>query len=360
MSKSPLSVLLISDGKPGHYHQAEGVIAALARLRPVHTTRLEVRRRFLIPTRTLIQLLNAGVAPGRILGHGYGVHAGGLAPADVVVSAGGETLAANAAAAKTLGAANIFCGRLRRLAPEHVKLVLVTLESLAAGPNYLVCLPPSPIDIATPAAGQGTRRFGRAAPPARVGLLVGGNSGAVRYRQQDWLALTAFLREAHRLHGMRFLATTSRRSGTDIAERLAAMAAEPDSPLETFIDFRTAGPGTLGRVLAAADAVLCTDDSTTMICETVGACVPLVALTPAASAFEPREAEFRRHLAHQGWYRRLPLAELTAHSFLAALEEIAPRTTSAREELAAAIAGRLPELIAPDARSSDQALGSHH
>ena len=154
MRARPLNVLLLSDGKPGHYHQAEGVIAALARLGPVNTTRLEVRRRFVIPTRILLQLVNAGAPAARILRFGYGLAATALPPADVVVSAGGETLAANAAAAKQLGAANIFCGRLRRLAPEHIALVLVTLESLAAHPNHLVCLPPSPIDV------------GQAHPPA--------------------------------------------------------------------------------------------------------------------------------------------------------------------------------------------------
>ena len=147
------------------------------------------------------------------------------------------------------GAANIFCGRLRRLAPEHVALVLVTLDSLAEHANHLVCLPPLALDAgpgrhptaATPA------RFGRADPPARVGVLIGGNSGAFRYRQKDWLQLTGFLRDAHRAHGIRWLATTSRRSGTFIGDALAAMAAEPDSGLETFIDFRTAGPGTLAQ-----------------------------------------------------------------------------------------------------------------
>ena len=106
----PLDALLLSDGKPGHYHQAEGVIAALARLGPVATTRLEVRRRFVIPTRTLLQLVNAGLPSAHILRLGYGLRAAELPRADVVVSAGGETLAANAAAAKALGAANIFCG----------------------------------------------------------------------------------------------------------------------------------------------------------------------------------------------------------------------------------------------------------
>ena len=144
----PLTALLLADGKPGHYHQAEGVIAAIGRMRPVTTIRLEVRRRFVVPTRTLAQLVNLGVSPTLILRLGFGIRADDLPAADVVVSAGGETLAANAAAAKVLGAPNIFCGRLRRLGPEHVKLVIVSLQRFAELPNHLVALPPSPIDTA--------------------------------------------------------------------------------------------------------------------------------------------------------------------------------------------------------------------
>jgi uncharacterized protein len=342
----PLDALLLSDGKPGHYHQAEGVIAALARLGPIATARLEVRRRFVIPTRTLLQLVNAGLPSAHILRLGYGLRAAELPPADVIVSAGGETLAANAAAAKALGAANIFCGRLRRLAPQHVSLVLVALDSLAAHANHLVCLPPSPLDAGRAGTdGSNPVRFSRAAPPARVGLLVGGNSGAFRYRQKDWLQLTGFLRDAHRAHGIRWLATTSRRSGSSIGDALAAMAAEPDSGLETFVDFRTAGPGTLASIFAEADAILCTDDSTSMLSEAVGACLPVVAITPQSCALEVREAEYRQLLAARGWYRSLPLARLTPDAFLAALQEITPRTSSARDELAAAIAQRLPMLF---------------
>src|SRR5262245_54416101 len=256
--------------------------------------RLEVRRRIFLPARTLVHLVNRDVSAALILRLGYGIDAARLPNADVVVSAGGETLAANAAAAKVLGAANIFCGRLRRLAPEHVKLVIVSVERFGHLPNHLVSLPPSPIDLGLPAlACNGAAvRFGRTKPPARVGVLIGGDSGAYRYRSADWLRLTAFLREAHRSHGVRWLAATSRRSGRFIADALAAMAETGEGGLETFIDFRTAGAGTLPHVFAAAHAILCTDDSTTMISEAVGARLPVVAVAPAASRLEAREAEF--------------------------------------------------------------------
>jgi mitochondrial fission protein ELM1 len=343
----PLTALLLADDKPGHYHQGEGVIAAIGQRRPVTTVRLELRRRFVIPTRTLLQLVNSGASGSLILRLGYRIKAGTLPSADVVVSAGGETLAANAAIAKLLGIPNIFCGRLRRLKPEHMRLVIVATQSLAGLPNHLVSLPPSPIDSVQPAArGNGRNHFGLSQPPARVGVLIGGDAGTFRYATPDWQQLTQFLRNAHRSHGIRWLATTSRRSGSYIGDALAAMAAEPDSGLEMFLDIRSAGPGTLPQILAGADAILCTDDSTTMISEAVGACLPVVSVSPEDSALEVREAEYRRFLASEGWYRSLPLSRLTPETFLAALDEVEPRTSSQLDELSAAISGRLPELFA--------------
>jgi uncharacterized protein len=340
----PLTALLLADDKPGHYHQSEGVIAAIGRLRPVATVRLEVRRHFVVPTRTLTQLVNLRASPALVLRLGFGMRADALPVADVVVSAGGETLAANAAAAQLLRVPNVFCGRLRRLSPEHVKLVIVSLERYGALPNHLVSLPPSPIET-PPAAGAG-KRFRRSDPPARVGVLIGGNSGAHRYASEDWLQLIRFLREANRAHGIRWLAATSRRSGDFIGDTFSAMAVNKEGGLDTFIDFRTAGPGTLPQVFAGADAILCTDDSTTMISEAVGACLPVVSVTPASTSLEPREAEYRQFLTNENWYRLLPMPKLTPDGFLAALEEIRPRTSSQLDELAAALGRRLPELFA--------------
>ena len=221
LQKRPLAALLLSDGKPGHYHLAEGVLAAVARLRPVETQRLTLHRRRWLPTRALYHLLNRGTSPALVLGLGYGLGASDLPAADVVVSAGGETLAANAAAAKLLAAPNIFCGRIRRLEPAHVRLVIAWLEKRAALPNHLLALPPSPFEVAAP---RGPHPLGPASPPRLAGVLIGGNSGSVRYAAEDWERLVGFLRESHRSCGIRWLVTTSRRSGPEITNALAAQS----------------------------------------------------------------------------------------------------------------------------------------
>ncbi|MGE3702399.1 MAG: hypothetical protein AB7G08_27035 [Hyphomicrobiaceae bacterium] len=83
-----------------------------------------LRRRFWLPSRHLQQLLNRGASPASILRLGYGLKSSDLPPADVVVSAGGDTLAANAAIANLLGIPNIFCGSLRHLAPRNIQIVI--------------------------------------------------------------------------------------------------------------------------------------------------------------------------------------------------------------------------------------------
>jgi mitochondrial fission protein ELM1 len=343
LHKRPLKALLLSDGKPGHYHLAEGVLAAAARLRPVDAQRLTLRRRRWLPTRALHHFLNRGTPPALVLRLGYGLGRNELPDADLVVSAGGETLAANAAAARLLSVPNIFCGRLRRLKPEHIRLVIAWLEKYAALPNHLLALPPSPFEVAAPS--DGPRRFGPASPPRLAGALIGGNSGSVRYSAEDWERLIRFLRESHRCHGMRWLVTTSRRSGPEITDALASLAAEEDGPIERFIDYRVAGPGTLGKILAGVQAVLVTADSSTMITDAIGACLPTVGLACDRSEMEEGEAEFRKLMTRRGWYRSLSFAELRPGTFLDALGEVTPRAASALDELAASLRERLPELF---------------
>jgi len=343
VTSAPLHALLLSDGKPGHHRQAEGILAALARLRPVATTSLTVRRRWLVPSRTLAACLNLGAPASLVLRVGYGIAGASLPRADLVVSAGGETLAANVAAAELLAAPNVFSGRVRRLAPHRVSIILVSLDRLATHTNCLVCLPPSPVGprsaVATP------RALSERNPPRRVGVLIGGNSGAYRYGGEDWQRLIHFLRDAHRSAAIRWLTTTSRRSGAEVADAIAALARDPSCGIETFIDYRTAGAGSLGEIYAAADAILCTDDSTSMISEAIGACLPVVAVRPMLGRLPSQEREYRELLVAKNWYRALPLAELTTAAFLAALAEVTPPADSALDALASGLAKRLPTLF---------------
>lgn len=112
---TPLKVILLADTRPGHYHLAQGVIAALKRLRPVEVTRVPIERRLIVPMRFLRWRINSkGFYPPRMLRMSYRIDADELPKADLVLSAGGETQMPNICVTRLLGVPNIFCGSLLR------------------------------------------------------------------------------------------------------------------------------------------------------------------------------------------------------------------------------------------------------
>jgi mitochondrial fission protein ELM1 len=346
-AEASLDVLLLSDGRPGHYHLAEGVVAAIAGRRPVTTRRLELAKPRL-PLRVAALWLAFGGDPARVLrlAHGLGpadlVPPAGVGRPGLVVSAGGDTLAALATVARLLAVPSIFCGTLRHLGPEHVSLVVTSYARHAGRPRHLVALKPGPFEPPATA-----RRDPLTGPPHLAGLLVGGNSGKFHYTAAEWEALLVLLVHCRREHGTRWIVSTSRRTDPAVADRLVALAAEPEGPIERLIDFRTAGPGTLPNLLAAVDAVVVTEDSSTMLSEAISAGLPVVGVAPVRHGFKDEEREYRAYLRDSGWCRFLPIALLSPAALNAALVEVRPLRESPRERLAEEIARRLPALFAP-------------
>ena len=297
-----LRVLLLSDGRPGHYHLSQGVIAALERLGPVGVTRIEVRRRRLVPSRVLTALARPGARPGRLLALGYGLDSDALPEADIVVSAGGDTIFANVAVARLTGARNFFCGTLRKVPPEAFSLIISSYERHAGLARHIVALKPNAMDPDRLGRAGEIPLHGPANPPARAALLVGGNSGLFRYSQAEWQSLAAFVRKTHRVLGTRWLITTSRRT-SDHAGNVFAELARDTSIVERFIDYRATGPGKLAEIFGRVDVALCTEDSSTMISEAVCARLAVVGVAPETHAFKPEEAEYRQFMAANDWCR---------------------------------------------------------
>lgn len=348
---TPLQVMLLSDGRPGHYHLAEGVCAALRRLRPVDVTRLAVHRRRHIPSRVSIAAMRAGVlAPARALRLAYGISAADLPRADLVISAGGDTIAANVAVARQLGIPNIYCGTLKHATPGEVALTVSSYARHARLPGHIVCLKPTAMDPDTLGRPVTIPAFGASNPPKTAALLIGGDSGLFRYADAEWNLLLAFIGKQHAAHGTRWLVSTSRRTPDGVADRVARLFADfqgpaAGSPFGEVLDYRSAGPGTLPGLLARADVALCTEDSSTMISEAIAARLPVVGVAPLVHAFKPEEAEYRALMIERGWARFVPIADLDPGRFLSELEAVTPLAGNHLTLLAAQLAERLPALV---------------
>lgn len=341
----PLTILILSDERPGHYHLAEGVAAAIARRTPVTIERIRLQRRRPAPARVLAGTLKLGLSPEAVLHGGYRLHTPLPERTDLVISAGGDTLSANVAASRIYGAPNIFCGSLRHFPAEAFALVVSSYARHAQRPRHLVTLKPNGMDPDSLPADLRGHTFGPAEPPRIAGLLLGGPSGLFHWADDEWSALATFLTASHHSHGIRWIVSTSRRTPDRAADLFVDLAREAASPIAELIDFRTAGPGTLPRLFGSVEAILATEDSSTMLSEAVCARLPVVGVAPSRHAFKNEEREYRALLTSEGWCQSLPLAALTPDAFLSALAEVRPLAENHLDRLADALTERLPDLF---------------
>lgn len=345
---APLRILILSDGRPGHYHLSDGIAAAIARRRPVEIARAAVTRgRW--PGAIAARLVNSGVATERMLKWLSGLDLAEVAAADVILSAGAETLPASVLLARARQVPNIFYGSLRSFRPDDFALVLTSYERNAGRPRHALALKPSAAD--PEAVRPGAPRT-QAGPIATIGLLVGGASGTFRYDPDDWRALLALIDATHGRLGIRWLVSNSRRTDEAFSDALAERATDPSGPITRFVDVRRAGAGTLREIFAAADAIAVTDDSSSMISEAIWMRLPVVGLQPRSSSHPPDEQIYRDWLAGNGWCRSRALDGLTPEDLVQTLTALTPLEQNPLDSLADLLATRLPRLFTgpgPDA-----------
>jgi hypothetical protein len=137
----PLKVIFLADTRPGHYHLTQGVIAAIQRVRPVEVTRIEVKRKWIVPTRWLRRRIDAkSFFPPCMLRMAYRIDAYALPKADIVISAGGETQMPNICVSRFLNIPSIFCGSLLRgLEPQNFSLIISSYARDASSDRHIVC-----------------------------------------------------------------------------------------------------------------------------------------------------------------------------------------------------------------------------
>lgn len=339
-----LRILILSDGRPGHYHLSEGVAAAIARKRPVAVTSVTIARRALASPMVLRAMIGAGLPPGLVLTAGYRL-ATPLPPADLVISAGGHTLAANIAAARHLAVPNIFCGTIRWAPAEAFAAVVSSYEKHSGRPRHIIALKPSRLDPDANLGARSRRPLSRQAPPRTIGLLVGGPSGRFAYQPEEWQHLARLLADVAAKWGTRWVISTSRRTPAAAADLFAGLAGEPY--VADVLDFRTAGPGTLARVFSVAEAIVCTADSSTMMSEAVAMRLPVVGVHPIVSDYKGEERDYRAMMEAKGWVRSLALESLDADGLVAALLAVTPMVENPLDHLASALADLVPGLRVP-------------
>lgn len=298
-----LNVLIVSDGLPGHLSQSRGLAHWLGTRFAVQTREVEVRLRMRAVARRLLPPM-VEIAPAMAtLRCFHQVSALAEAAPDLVVSAGGNTSFANVLLARHFCVPNIFIGSRRRLPPSAFAANL-TLEPTEEPGNVVTPVAPSPVLPGEIARDGAAFRAERGLADENLWLMACGGTGAGKtYRAQHWTQLAQWMNEAAEAHGIRWLLSTSRRTGASGEEALAkALHAER---LAYAVWWNRRPERILATLMGAAERLFVTVDSMSMIGECIGAQKPVAVVDAGAGDPEPLLAAALDRHARSGLCRRI-------------------------------------------------------
>jgi len=342
MAERPLNAWVLSDGRPGHYNQARGILQALRRIRPVEVSWIDAKLRLGLARNLLRSVLNGSQAPRSLwpLRLVYRFDALPETRCDLIVSAGGKTSFANAWLAAVLKVPNLYAGSLRGLSARRFAVVL-TLEPVpGAAANLVVPLPPSALDSdEADRLGAAFRR--RLGPPGQRywTLLVGGDGAGYRYAPEDWVALARLINSVARRHQIRWLLVSSRRTGRR-AEALLKQHVD-SSVRAAACWFQDREEYRAEAWLGAAEYIFVTEDSMTMLTEAASARRPIHSLRPATAAPAQRYEQALERFAGQGWLCRHRIADLAGQPETLNAQHCQPLAASPTQWLADRLRERL-------------------
>jgi len=350
------NILLISDGNPGHYNQSVAVSEMLEPLLGAQTQWLEVRQKIPgILRRPFATFLNRfpSLDLADALKHRFDVQTLPESPPCLIVSSGGKTAFFNALAARHYGCPNIFLGDQPPLAARNFRL-LVTTHADHGCNNYLQWDYLATRITPDEAAKQGAdfrARHGYEGERLWT-MLIGGNSRSHRYQTADWQRLAEAMNLLAARLNMRWLIATSRRTGS-AAEQCLKSALAPSAVAEAAW-WGDAQRKVIPAYLGAAEMVVCTQDSLSMITESVACATPAYVIYPQSVLIDPvADESYKEYLGRNtrlGRILRLPIVGLGTIEPEHDLEtHFHPITRSLSEELLDRLLPRLreqaPELL---------------
>lgn len=283
--KTSKVVWVISDGVPGHYNQSKGVLFALAQryTLEVHWIELKLSKPYL--RRPLAWLLNKSIPSLSRLSSFYQGDALVDQKPDVVIGAGGNSAYAIAWISRAYQAKNIFCGSLRHLKAELFDAILVLEQDMPA-PFISLKVSPVALDQTVLQEQAGIWRGEHPDVEDKLWLmLIGGDGAGAQYSDEDWVILAKQMNLVARQQGIKWLLSTSRRTGCAAEKRLQQYL--NFEYIADVVWWNEAPRAVLHQFLAVSDRVYCGADSMSMMMESLTAMRPLVVYHP--SQFQPDE-----------------------------------------------------------------------
>lgn len=346
-------VWIISEGSPGHVSQSIGLASALAEKFPLEIRQFECRPKISGFVRHLIRLFWMGRSgrplPDAMLYGPIGLEravAGEAAP-DLIISSGGRSVFA----ARTLAVRHqvpfIFLGERKPYPPDWFH-TLFTPSALETGPND-IRMDVIPTKITPEIVHQAAVDWvGRPSGPLWA-MLIGGKSRSHDFQNADWDGLADGMTRLAESEGIRWLVTTSRRTGKEVEARLRDRL--PPEIVADAVWWCHQPEKRFPAYLGAAECLWVTQDSVSMVTEAVASGKAVVVVQPAHTPLlaESFMSGYFENLESLGLIRRLPISDIPDFDKSATQKPSrATITTGALADIAAKRMGWLESLDAVD------------
>lgn len=332
-------VWIISEGSPGHVSQSEGLVAALARRTPIELHVVQTQPEFGGLTRDLVRRWmgrNGNPLSDRFLKRRLGCEPPASRP-NLIVASGGKSVFAARSLAVRHGAPLVFLGE-RKPYPSRWFHTVFTPSPFETE-LYDVPVEMVPTGI-TPATVEAAANAWADRPQGRLwAMLIGGSSVSHPYTADDWRTLGAQMNRLAQKHSIRWLVSTSRRTGKE-AETALRRAIDPRA-IARAVWWAEKPEKLMAPILGSASWVFVTQDSVTMVTEAIASGRPVVVTMPEKTELKPTSflPGYFDRLAKAARIVRIPFDRLG--DFHPADTAIQPRMQPVNDELATTLLARL-------------------
>jgi len=315
-------ILILSDGKPGHYNQSLGIID---RLSNIYTETIQVK--FKRKWRDNLIRVSSRLLGGIKLPDGFikAMLTWGLDNSstksllktdkfDIILSTGSSVAPINLLLGKLTGSKTVVCTRPSPLGIKHFDLALLPEHSRPIRiPKNVVMTFGVPNRITPESvekAGTELSRQVSISGNGVIGVLLGGDDPYYRISNDMASRLCDILLDVCKQVDARIALTTSRRTDPE-AESVIESKLENNSYCCLFVSAKSNRQGIVPGILGISDITIVTEDSFSMVCESAssGKKVMILNVERKKGVHTKREKVYRL-IVERGYARRTDLPDL--------------------------------------------------
>ena len=322
-----MKALVILDKKNGHANISKGIVKAIKTQLNLQTTYLRLKPICIPFSKILTRIWPTGLnAANFIANHRRNT----LIKPNLIIASGGNTLWLAAALARKYGAISIFCGSCRKLPVGTIDILLHYDQSIVAKEKGLyipITLSHFSIKESKIRATKPNNSINKQSTGQFYACLIGGDGGGYKWRRSDYSRLAKILCKLSNEHNVKWFISGSRRTPKYVAKLFDSII-NPEFIVDNCWYQLGDNREVLPQYIADSDFVLVTEDSASMLHESIGNCRPTCSISPRTSNPDQCLLNFLTVAESRCWLFRANVETFSTKGFFARIKCLRPLETS--------------------------------